>query len=138
MKISTKGRYGLRAIIDIAQNGDIPLSIRDISKNQDLSVKYLEHIMKKLIKADLVKSVRGPKGGYVLSRPAKEITTGEILRALEGSISPTLCVGGERCEKNHKCEAVYVWKKLKTAIDNVVDNINLEEICTQNIEKGDI
>lgn len=136
MNISTKGRYGLRAIIDIAQNGNTPLSIRDIAQAQDLSVKYLEHIMKKLIKAGLVKSIRGPKGGYVLSRPAGEISTGEILRALEGSISPTLCVSGGKCEKGSKCEAVYVWKKLKAAIDDVVDNVTLEEICNQS--KGDV
>ncbi len=131
MRISTKGRYGLRAMIDIALNQTgKALPLREIAGNQGLSEKYLEHILKKLNSAGLVRSIRGPHGGYVLNLPGSEITAGMILRALEGSISPTQCAEDHNsCEKGSECAAAYVWHKLKSAIDEVVDNITLDELC---------
>ncbi len=135
MRISTKGRYGLRAIIDIAKNNSgNALPLREIAKIEGVSEKYLEHILKKLNSAGLVRSIRGSRGGYVLNMPCKEITAGMVLRALEGSISPTSCVAEGECEKGVECAAAYVWHKLKDAIDGVVDNITLDEIC-ENTEK---
>lgn len=139
MKISTKGRYGLRAMIDVALNDkNRAMPLRKIAENQDLSEKYLEHIMKLLNKADLVISVRGPQGGYVLNKPCADITVGMILRALEGSISPTVCVDKGCCEKDEECTAAFVWHEIKNAIDNVVDNITLKCLCEKVLnKKGD-
>lgn len=93
MKISTKGRYGLRMMIDIAMNqNEGPVSVRDIARRQSLSDKYLEQIITQANKAGLLKSIRGAGGGYQLSRLAKDISVGEILRAMEGSLSPVECV----------------------------------------------
>ena len=96
MKLSTKGRYGLRALIDLAQNsGEEPVSITSISTRQDLSERYLEQLMSMLKKAGLVRSVRGAGGGYVLARKLEEISVGDVLRALEGSLEPVDCAGFE-------------------------------------------
>ena len=93
VKISTKGRYGLRMMIDIAMNqNEGPVSVRDIARRQSLSDKYLEQIITQANKAGLLKSIRGAGGGYQLSRLAKDISVGEILRAMEGSLSPVECV----------------------------------------------
>lgn len=138
MKISTRGRYGLRAMIDIASDKSgraVPL--REIAQNQGLSEKYLEYIMKLLSKAGLVRSVRGAKGGYMLNMPGTGITAGMILRALEGSISPTECAD-KGCEKGEECAAAYVWHELENAINAVVDGITLEELCdrAKNNKRG--
>ena len=94
MKLSTKGRYGLRALIDLAQySEETPVSITSISKRQDISERYLEQLMSMLKKAGIVKSIRGANGGYILARDAKEISVGEVLRALEGSLEPVECAG---------------------------------------------
>lgn len=130
MKISTKGRYGLRTMIDLAINynaGFIPL--KDIAKRQEISEKYLEQIMTPLNRSGLVKSVRGAQGGYSLNYPAEKITVGTVLRALEGSLSPVDCIDRENsCTRSEECMSIFVWKKLKNAIDDVVDNITLSDL----------
>ena len=89
MKLSTKGKYGLRALIDLAQySEDSPVSITSIARRQDISERYLEQLMSKLKKAGLVKSIRGANGGYVLAKEAKDISVGDVLRALEGNLEP--------------------------------------------------
>ena len=94
MKLSTKGRYGLRALIDLAQySGQAPVSITSISARQDISERYLEQLMALLRKAGLIRSVRGAGGGYVLAKDMKEISVGDILRALEGNLEPVECPG---------------------------------------------
>ena len=96
MKLSTKGRYGLRALIDLAQySGEAPVSITSISARQDISERYLEQLMAMLKKAGLVSSVRGAGGGYILAKDMREISVGDILRALEGSLEPVECPGLE-------------------------------------------
>ena len=92
MKLSTKGRYGLRAFIDLAVWGENePISLTSIAERQDISVSYLEQLMAKLKKAGLVNSIRGVNGGYVIAKPAEEISVGDVLRALEGDLAPVEC-----------------------------------------------
>lgn len=130
MKISTKGRYALRLMLDLAQNGaGTPISIKDIAKRQQISDKYLEQIIAILNKAEYVKSIRGAQGGYLLTREPKEYTVGMILRLTEGSLAPVACVDEEvGCEKMQDCATIFVWKKMNEAINQVVDGITLQDL----------
>ena len=136
MKLSTKGRYGLRALIDLAQNsGEEPVSITSISTRQDLSERYLEQLMSMLKKAGLVRSVRGAGGGYVLARKLEEISVGDVLRALEGSLEPVDCAGFEPeggCSVSDSCVTKYVWKKINDSINQTVDEIRLDQLVKDN------
>lgn len=130
MKISTKGRYALRIMLDLAlySNGE-NISIKTIASRQHISEKYLEQIISLLNKAGYVKSVRGSSGGYRLVKEPKDYTVGMILRAAEGSLSPVACADGEVfCDKESKCVSNYVWKEISKAITNVVDSITLEDL----------
>jgi len=138
MKISTKGRYALRIMLDLAMNFDgTYTSLKDISSRQGVSDKYSEQIINHLSKAGFVKSTRGSKGGYMLANKPEEYTVGMILRILEGSLAPVACLdkGGNSCERNTSCVTLDVWKELKDAIDNVVDNITLEDLVKKQKEK---
>jgi len=131
MKMSTKGRYALRVMIDLAENdgqGYIPL--KDISARQDISVKYLESIIAKLCKSGLVLSSRGPQGGYKLSNNAKDYTVGSIIRAAEGSVAPTSCLEDTagKCPKNNDCAAQKFWQGLYDVINNYIDSVTLEDL----------
>ena len=131
MKISTKGRYALRLMLDIAEyNTGEPVSIKDIAKRQDISEKYLEQIISILNKAGFVRSIRGAQGGYVLRKDPKEYTVGMILRQTEGDLAPVACVGDEgfECDRERECVTVRVYKQLNDAINGVVDNITLEDM----------
>ena len=133
MLISTKGRYGVMIMVYLAENynnGHKPL--KEIASSQDLSEKYLEQIINPLTKAGMLTSYRGAQGGYALSKPPTEIAVGDILLILEGSLSPVYCVAenGETCDKLKSCNSVVVWKKIKDAIDNVVDNMTLADLLT--------
>lgn len=131
MKISTKGRYALRLMLDLAQNeAGKPMSIKEIAKKENISDKYLEQIISILNNAGFVRSIRGAQGGYVLRRTPEEYTVGMILRLTEGSLSPVACVEDEEvyCERVDSCATIRVWKKLNDAINEVVDNITLEDI----------
>lgn len=136
MKISTKGRYGLRAFIDLAIYSEkAPVSINSISARQDISERYLEQLMAKLKKAGLVKSIRGAGGGYVLARKAEEISAGEVLRALEGSLEPVVCAAfhpEEECSVKDSCVTKYVWQKLNESMTQTVDEIKISTL----VEKG--
>ena len=131
MKISTKGRYALRLMVDLAanDNGEYT-SLKVISKRQGISNKYLEQIITILSKAGYVKSVRGSSGGYRLAKSPKDYTVGMIIRLTEGSLAPVACLEGEEndCDRSESCVTLYVWKKLYEAINNVVDSITLEEL----------
>ena len=139
MKLSTKGRYGLRAVIDLAVNSEQgPVSIMAISKRQDISERYLEQIMAKLKKAEIVKSIRGANGGYVLGREAEDISVGDILRALEGSLAAVECQGfenGEGCTVKDVCVTKYVWKKINDSINRTVDEIKLDTLVNESKKK---
>ncbi len=130
MKISTKGRYSLRVIVDIAEhsNGNC-ISLKDISKRQNVSKKYLEQIMPVLTRAGLLDTVRGYQGGYRLAKAADEITVGDILRAAEGSIAPVRCLESENvCDRIGECATYFVWKGLNDAINKYVDSITVKDI----------
>lgn len=136
MKLSTKGRYGLRALIDLAQNGgEQPVSITSISTRQDISERYLEQLMSMLKKAGIVRSVRGAGGGYVLVKRLEDISVGDVLRALEGSLEPVDCAGLEPnggCCVSDSCVTKYVWKKINDSINQTVDEIKLDQLVKEN------
>lgn len=138
MKISTKGRYALRLMIDLATNDEgNPIRIKDVAKRQNISDKYLEQIISVLNKAGFVKSVRGPQGGYILKKKPEEYTVGMILRLTEGSLAPIACVEEDEtdCERQNSCVTYLLWKRLNHAINEVVDTTTLKDLvdCQQNI-----
>lgn len=131
MKISTKGRYALRLMIDLAMNNTgefIPL--KNVSERQDISVKYLEQIITVLVKAGFVKGLRGSRGGYKLAKKPEDYTVGMILRLTEGSLAPVACLDDEvnTCERASNCITLGLWQELYDAINGVVDNITLADI----------
>lgn len=131
MKISTKGRYALRLMVDLAKyNTGEPVSLKDIAKRQDVSEKYLEQIISLLNKASMVRSVRGASGGYMLRKRPEEYTVGDILRVTEGDLAPVECAGDGSydCERIGTCVTNYVWNKLYNAINEVVDGITLADL----------
>lgn len=140
MKISTKGRYALRLMIDLAVNNNgNPVSIKDIAARQDISDKYLEQIIAALNKARFVKSSRGPQGGYKLTREPKDYTVGMILRLTEGSLAPVACLEDEvnTCDRQEGCATLKLWKKLDDAIKGVVDSVTLADLVEwQNESAG--
>ncbi|MBQ7124658.1 MAG: Rrf2 family transcriptional regulator [Oscillospiraceae bacterium] len=128
MMISTKGRYGLRLMIDLAkEGGERPVPVKEIAKRQNISEKYLEQIISPLSKAGLVKSVRGAQGGYILTKPADEITAGEILRAAEGSIAPVECCESG-CDHSDGCVTIGLYKRIQDAVDSVVDSVTIADM----------
>jgi len=138
MKISTKGRYGLRALIDLATHstGNNPVYLSDIAKRQDISEKYLEHIFSSLNRAGLVKSVRGRKGGYFLGLPADTITLDTILNILEGQCTLVDCVtDAAACPKADGCATRDVWKMLGSKIEEATKGITLANLAEKQKEK---
>ncbi len=139
MKISTKGRYALRLMLDLAvyHTGE-PISLRDVATRQNISEKYLEQIISVLNRAGFVRSVRGASGGYLLTKDAKDYTVGDILRLTEGELTPVGCVGNNAtpCDRESYCVTVEVWQKLYKAINEVVDGINLADLVDRFNEKG--
>lgn len=138
MKLSTKGKYGLRAIIDLARFSEKePVSIGCITTRQKLSERYLEQLFALLKKAGLVKSIRGASGGYVLARDASEISVGDVLRALEGNLEPVRCAAfysEEGCMASDECVTKYVWQKINDSINKTVNEIKLDELVKESKE----
>ncbi len=132
MKISTKGRYAVRVMMDIAEfeGQEDFVKASQISARQGISVKYLEQIIAILNKAGYVNSVRGAQGGYRLAMPAKQYTVGMILRLTEGSLFPVACMDEEvnSCSRCNSCEPLEVWKQISDAINNVVDNVTIADL----------
>ena len=131
MKISTRGRYALRFMLELAiYNTGVPVSIRDIAKRQHISEKYLEQIISVFNKAGFVSSIRGPQGGYLLNRKPEEYTVGMILRLTDGDLAPVACASeeGKNCEQQECCVTNRVWQELNLAINNVVDGITLADL----------
>lgn len=137
MKISTKGRYALRLMLDLALNNTGEnISIKAIAARQEISIKYLEQIIALLNRAGFVKSERGSGGGYRLAKRPEEYTVGMILRLTEGSLAPVPCVEEkERCDRYHECSTITVWEKLNDAINHVVDNITLADLVDEQKSK---
>jgi Rrf2 family protein len=138
MKISTKGRYALRLMLDLAINytGEF-ISIKSIAARQDISEKYLEQIITQLNRAGYVRSVRGAQGGYMLARNPSEYTVGMILRLLEGSLAPVSCLEEDICDRASTCVTQEVWAKIQKAVEDVVDHITLEDLVTRYQEKSE-
>ena len=137
MKLSTKGRYGLRAVLDLALHSKeavVPLS--EIATRQDVSISYLEQLIAKLKKAGIVTSIRGAQGGYKLARDPTTLSVGEILRALEGNLDPVNCAEltgeGEPCSASDNCVTKHVWMRISDSINNAVDTLMLSELMEQS------
>ena len=138
MKISTKGRYALRLMLDLAMDtSGEPVRIKDVAERQEISVKYLEQIVSILAKAGYVRSIRGPQGGYRLSREPEDYTVGMILRIIEGSLAPVACLesGDCSCARESQCVTVEVYRQIDAAIDAVVDSITLKDLVAMQQEK---
>ncbi|MGM9629494.1 RrF2 family transcriptional regulator [Butyricicoccus sp.] len=140
MRISTKGRYALRLMLDLAlhDTGE-NIALKTIAKRQNISGKYLEQIIGILTKAGFVKSVRGSSGGYRLAKAPEEYTVGDILRLTEGSLAPVACVedGVENCPKAENCVTLTLWKDLNDAINSVVDHVTLADLVERSENMGD-
>lgn len=136
LKLSTKGRYGLRALIDLALHCEgEPVSITSIAARQGISERYLEQLMGMLKKAGLVKSIRGAAGGYALAKRASEISVGDVLRALEGSLEPVDCPGLSSeagCKSADNCVTKYVWQRINESITRTVDEMMLDGLVEES------
>lgn len=134
MKLSTKGRYGLRAMIDLAIYSEKePVSIQSIADRQNISERYLEQLMAKLKKAGLVVSIRGANGGYQMAKPALEISVGDVLRALEGDLRAVTCTATEGgCENADLCVSRFVWQRINESITNTVDTMYLDQLVAES------
>ena len=137
MRLSTKGRYGTRAMLDLALNSsEGPVLLRDIAKRQEVSEKYLEHSISALRKAGLVRSIRGARGGYVLAKLPSQIRLSEIMEVLEGSMAPVECVDDPQvCQRAQLCVTRDIWAKMKEAIDNILGSITLQDMVEQQNRK---
>ena len=131
MLVSTKGRYALRTMVDLAIHGDgEPVKIKDIANRQGISGKYLEQIISILSRAGVVRSIRGNQGGYYLARQSSDYTVGSILRITEGSLAPVDCLSGDKnpCTRQMDCVTLRLWRELDEAISGVVDKYTLEDL----------
>lgn len=138
MRISSKGRYALRLMIDLAVNntGEY-ITIKSIARRQEISEKYLEQIISMLSRAGFVNSIRGAQGGYKLAKDPKEYTVGMILRLTEGSLAPVQCLEGtidDDCDRSDICVTLGLWQDLYDAILNVVDNVTLDDLAEKQNE----
>ncbi|HAQ28603.1 MAG TPA: Rrf2 family transcriptional regulator [Ruminococcaceae bacterium] len=134
--ISTKGRYALRVMIDIGRHQSAaPVSVKDISSRQDISVKYLEQVVSILSKAGLIRSFRGNAGGYKLNVDPEKCTAGDILRVCEGSLSPVACLQDEKnyCERSSYCETLDFWRGFYDVINKYADSVTIQDL----IDKAD-
>ena len=131
MKISTKGRYALRVLVDLAEHqGSGFAALKDIAKRQGISKKYLEQIVPVLNNGGLLRTNRGFQGGYALSRTPDKYTVGEILRLTEGSLAPVDCAGQDEieCARSDECAVLFVWQGLYKVINEYLDSVTLQDI----------
>ncbi|MBI9011969.1 MAG: Rrf2 family transcriptional regulator [Clostridiales bacterium] len=138
MKLSTKGRYGLKAMFDLALHyGDQPIALSSIAERRNISLSYLEQLISQLKKAGVVKSIRGAQGGYILTNTPDLITVGQVLRALE-QLAPVECVTeGFDCDSSEFCVTRVIYKKILDSILETVDNITLQDMIDDYNEKKD-
>lgn len=141
MKVSTKGRYALRLMIDVAIHGvNSNVSIRDVAERQNISVKYLEQIVNILVRVGYLKSIRGAQGGYRLAKAPSEYTVGDILRITEGSLVPVACVEEDEanmCDRAPNCVTAKLWKGLYDVVNKYVDSVTLEDLINDALEGND-
>ena len=139
MKISTKGRYALRMLLDLAEHqNDGYVALKDIADRQGISKKYLEQIVPILNKTDILRTNRGFQGGYRLAKTPDKYTVGEILRQTEGSLAPVACLEHEpnECERSGECATLTVWEGLYRVINEYLDGITLQDILDRQKEQG--
>lgn len=140
MKISTRGRYAIRVILDLAEHGAgeyIPLI--DVAKRQEISEKYLETIVSMLVKNDLLIALRGKGGGYKLTRQPKEYTVGSILKVTEGAFAPVACLEHKpnQCERVAHCKTLKMWEGLQKVIEDYFENITIQDLLDNNSDSDD-
>lgn len=137
MKISTRGKYGTRALLDLALHEERkPVFLKDIARRQQISVGYLEHLITPLIAAGILRSTRGPKGGISFARSPEEIKLSEVIQLLEGSIAPVECINNPGiCRRSKLCAPRDVWNELNEAINNVLESINLKDLAERQRRK---
>lgn len=140
MRLSTRGRYGMRTLLDLAlhrEEGPVPL--KDIARRQEFSLPYLEHLISPLVAADLVGSTRGARGGVVLLKAPAEIRLSEVVRLLEGSIAPVDCVNNPAlCQRSASCVTRDIWVQMKEAMSQVLDSMTLQDLVDRQKRKGEI
>ncbi len=139
MKISTKGRYALRMIIDLALHQDDGfVSLKDIAERQEISKKYLEQIVPMLNKSGILRTNRGNKGGYALAKSPEQLSVGDILRATEGSLAPVSCLDDNpnTCPRQESCSTLYIWEGLFKTITDYLDNISINELVEKISEQS--
>lgn len=131
MRLSTKGQYAVRAMVDLAYySHDKPVTLHDIAEREDISINYLEQLFAKLRKNSIVNSVRGPGGGYVLAKKAEDIKIGEIVEAVEESLAPVACVEGDSgCSRIDKCVTFKLWKGLGDRIKGFLNSMTVKDLC---------
>ena len=137
MKLSTRARYGTRALLDLAiHKSQEPVPLKDISRRQDISLHYLEHIIAPLVAAGIVKSLRGVQGGISLARPPHEIKLNEVVNLLEGSISPVECIQSpDTCSRSGYCATRDIWAEMASAMNNVLEAITLADLVERQRRK---
>ena len=138
MKLSTRGRYGLRALLDLAlHRGEGLIPLKDIARREEVSLPYLEHLITPLIAAGLVKSTRGARGGVSLLKPPSEIKLSEVVQLLEGSIAPVDCVNNpDVCHRSASCVTRDIWVEIKEAMSQVLDSTTLQDLVERQRQKG--
>ncbi|MBO6263389.1 MAG: Rrf2 family transcriptional regulator [Clostridia bacterium] len=133
MKISTRGRYAVRAMVDLAEHyGGEYIPLKDMAARQDISKKYLESIMSDLSKAGLIDGMHGKGGGYKLKKPPENYTVGDILRITEGDLAPVGCVGGQPCERAAQCRTISLWTGLYKLVNDYFDNITIADLMNKD------
>ncbi len=142
MKISTKSRYGLRAVFDIAyHSAGLSTQVKDISARQDISPRYIEQIFQKLKRAGIIKSIRGPAGGYYLAKKFDEISVGDVVRATEGAIHLVHCTGSAKngrktCDRMEQCVVRDVWTEATDRLMTYLDSVTLQDLCKEAQSRG--
>jgi Rrf2 family protein len=138
MKLTTRTRYGTRALLELAlRQGEGPVFLKDIAKNQQLSLPYLEHLVAPLIAGGIIRSTKGPKGGITLAKKPGDIKMIEITRLLEGSLAPVECVDNpDSCERSARCVTRDLWSEVKDAIDGVLESTTLQDLVDRQKKKG--
>ena len=141
MRLSTQSRYGVRAIFDIAyHSAGLETQVKEISRRQGISQRYLEQIFQKLKRAGIVRSKRGPTGGYLLGKKPEDITLGEVIKVTEGNISPVLCVSPadstQPCERSGECVTKIVWNEAGKRLKDYFDSVTVKDLCELADQKG--
>ena len=137
MKLSTRGRYGTRALLDLAlHHADEPVALKDVAERQQISLSYLEHLIKPLIDGGIIRSIKGPKGGIALAKEPAKIRLSEIIQALEGSTAPVECVDNPLlCDRSGQCVTRDVWEEVKKATNGVLESITLQNLVERQKNK---